>query len=144
MGIQVEGVILNCEPPLFGNLILSALDFRIVELFNPAAVDAHQMVMMVAAIDFEYRFPGFEKMPFQQPGLLELSEDAIHRRQADIHLFSNQHAIDVFRGKVPYGTVFKELKNLESRKGGLQPHVLEALRVAHRKLSVSGLGRKRR
>lgn len=129
--VQVKGVVLDFEATLFGDQVLSALDFCVIKFFYPATVDTNQMVMMLAAVDLEYGFAGFEKVTLKQASLFELRQDAIHRGQTDIHVFCQKHPINIFCRHVPHGALFEQLKNFQTGKGGFQADALEALGVAH-------------
>lgn len=140
MGVKVEGVILDREATVAGDLVLPALDFGVVEFFDLAAIDTDQMIVMVAAIDLENRLAGLEEMAFKQAGLLELGQYPINRRQANVHVFADEHPVDIFRRHVPHAAFFEQLKDLEAGKGGLESHVLETLRVAHCFVSIGCRG----
>lgn len=137
LGVEVQGVILNGEAALLGNRILALFNFRIVKLLNSSALDANQMVVVLAVIDLENCLARLKKMPLQQAGLLELGEHAVNRGQADVHVFGNKHPVHIFGRHVAKRTFLKKLKNFQARKGGFQADILEALGVAHRKNSRS-------
>src|SRR5690606_25740093 len=82
LGVDVERVLVDGKAALLGDPGLPALDFLVVELFDPAAVDAHQMVVVVAGVEFEHCLAGFEVVALKEAGLLELGENAVDRRQA--------------------------------------------------------------
>lgn len=140
LGVEVERVVLDGEAAFAGNEVLPALNFRVVEFLDATAINADQMVMVLAAVDLEDRLARFEEMALQQAGLFELGEHAIDGRQADIHVVVDEHPVDVFSGHVTLGAFFEKLKNLQARKGGFQAHVLETLGVAHRDDSSEGAG----
>lgn len=141
--IKIECVFLDFKAALAGDGILAFLDFRVVEFLDPAAINADQMIVMLAAVDFEHGLARFEKMAFQQPCLFELREYAINGRQSDIHVFGNQHPVNVFRRHVALRCFLEQFKDLQAREGGLEPHVLEALWIAHREMSGKGWWRGR-
>ena len=70
--IEMEGVLANLEAALARDFSLSLFDLRVIEFFDLAALHAHQMVMVFALIEFEYRFGYFEVMTFQQSSLFKL------------------------------------------------------------------------
>lgn len=78
------------------------------------------MVVMRALVELEYRFPGFEMISMQQPGLLELREHAIHRCQSDIHILGQQDFIYILGTQMAHGTVLKDIEYLQARQGGFQ------------------------
>lgn len=132
LGVEVQGMVLNGKTPLFGDGILALFNFGVVKLLNPPAIDAHQVVVMLAVIDFENRLAGFKEVALEQAGLFKLRQNAIDSGQANIHVFIDEHAIDVFRRHVADIAFFEKLKNFQARKGGFQAHILKALGVAHR------------
>ena len=50
VGVEVEGVLVNLEAAIFGDLDLALLDLGIVELFHLAALQADQMVVVPAFV----------------------------------------------------------------------------------------------
>jgi hypothetical protein len=95
---------------------------------------------MLAAVDLEDGLAGFEEVALQQAGLLELGQYAVNRGQANIHMVSDEHAIDVLCRHVALSAFLEKLKNLQARNGGFQADVLETLGVAHRDASSEGVG----
>ena len=65
-------------------VILPALDDGIQELFNTTAFLANDMIVMGAVVQFEYRAPTFEIVPFDEARGLKLGQDAIDRREPDV------------------------------------------------------------
>ena len=47
LDVEVEGVFAHAEAALGGDLVLALFDLGVEELLHPAALQAHQMVMMV-------------------------------------------------------------------------------------------------
>ena len=66
------------EAAFLGDLDLALLDCGVEELFDPAALQADQVVVVLSFIQFEYRLAGFEMVALQQARLLELGQHAIH------------------------------------------------------------------
>ena len=98
--VQIKGVIIDSESSLMRDAPLSMLDLRVVELFHAATLQADQMIVMTAFVEFKNRLAGIEMVALQQTGLLELRQYAIHGGQADIHILGQQQAIDIFGGHV--------------------------------------------
>ena len=69
-------------------------------------------------------------MTFKQTSLFELSEDAIYRGQADIHVLCDKQAIDVFGSQMTGFDLLEEIQNLESRESCLQADTFEVLGIA--------------
>ncbi len=89
----------------------------IEELFYMAALQAHDMVVMCAAVEFEDRFPAFEMMLHQQPRLLELREYAIDSGKAHDLTRADEQFVDIFRAQMPFFTRFEQLQDFEPRQG---------------------------
>lgn len=122
--VQVKRMLLNDKTTSLGDLLLTAFDFLVEKLFNVTTVDAYQMVMVLAGLDLEYRLARFEMVAFKQTRLFELGQYAINGGQPDIHVFAEQHAIDIIGTQVAYRGLFEKLENLEAGVGGFEPHAL--------------------
>jgi hypothetical protein len=64
----------DLETELLGHRPLPLLDAGIHELFDPAAVQTHNVVMVSAMVDFKNRHAVFEVVPGHQARGLELRE----------------------------------------------------------------------
>jgi len=104
----------NGETALFGNFMLTPLDFLVEKFLDPATIEANQMIVVRSYVEFEYRFAGFEMVAVQQPGLLELGQYAIYCCQPDIHVFYEQHFIHVFRTQMANFAVLENFEYLEA------------------------------
>lgn len=120
---------MNGESVLLRDLDLTALDFGIVELFHLAALNADEVIVMMPLVEFEHRLARFEKVPFQQTGVLELRQYAINGRQTDVHVFLQQRLVDVFRTHVTHIGTLEQLEYLEPGQGGLESDVFQIVRV---------------
>src|SRR5262249_30194622 len=110
--VQRKRMLVKLEAAFLRDRLLAPFDFGIEELFDAAAVDAHEVIVMRAFIEFEDGLARFEIASRQQAGLLELREHAINRRETDIELFVEQASIHVFGGQMAHRAVLKNLKNL--------------------------------
>ena len=117
------------EAVLLCNHLLALLDLVVVELFDAAAGDAHQVVMVGTGVELIDGLAGLEMVAVEQAGLLELGQDALHRRQADIHVVSQQDLVDVFRRQMPYGAVLEDFQDFQSWQRGLEAARLQVGRV---------------
>jgi outer membrane protein assembly factor BamE len=130
------------------DLGLALLDVGVVELLDPAALQAQQVVVVAALVQLEYRFAGLEMLTGEETGLLELGEDAVDGGEADVDAFGKQRLVDVFGREVAHLAALEELEDLAPGQGGLEPAVLQALHRAHpchymrmrRRLSAIPLG----
>ena len=125
----------NGEAVLGSDLVLALLDLGIVELFDAAAIQADEMVVMRALVEFEDRLAGLKVMTLQQTRLLELGQYPVDRCQPDIEPIGNQVAIDVFGGDVPWRSVVLQLveqvEDLQARVSGFEADALEVVGMGH-------------
>ena len=84
-----------------GDILLALLDLGIVKLFDLAALQADQVIVVSPLVEFKDSLAGFKKMSLQQACLLELCQHAVDSGQSDIHILADQVAIDIFRSHVP-------------------------------------------
>ena len=63
-------------------------------------------------------------MPVEQAGLFELGQSPINRGQADIHVFTEQQAIDIVRRQVFSFLPVEKLEDFHPREGGLESYAL--------------------
>src|SRR5690606_16267787 len=82
--VQRQRVVLQREAAILGDLVLALLDLGIEELLDVAALQAHEVIVMLAFVELEDRFADLEVVALEQAGLLELAEHAIYGRQADV------------------------------------------------------------
>lgn len=71
---------MNAEAAFFGDFYLASLDRRVEKFLYPSALQANQMVVMTALVEFENRFTAFEVMAHQEAGRLKLCQDTVDRR----------------------------------------------------------------
>lgn len=90
-------MLLNGEAALGGNLFLARFNGAVVELFNVTALQADDVIMVFAMIEFEYGFAAFKMVAHQQAGVLKLGEYAVDRGQTDIFPAAMQDVVNVFR-----------------------------------------------
>jgi len=65
-------VIADHEAALLRDLDLALLDFGVVELLDPSAGDAHQVIMVATLVQLEHRLARLEVMALEDAGMLEL------------------------------------------------------------------------
>ena len=128
--IQVKSVRTHAEAAFCGDPVLPVLDLGIEELLDVAALQADQVVVVVAFVQLENSLAGFEVMAFEQAGLFELGKHPVNRGQADIHVFGDEQAIDVFGGQVAVFGFLEKIEDLEPRESCLQADTFETLGIA--------------
>jgi len=120
MAVQGQCMVGDFKTVFLRDLDLTLLDFSIEEFFDLAAIQADQMVMVRAFIQFEYRFAGFEMIALQQASLLELGQYAIYRCQTDIKIVAEQNLVDIFGAEVTYLGVLEDFKDFQTRQSCFQ------------------------
>ncbi len=119
----------DVKTALFGDRMLAQFNFFIEEFFDQATVEADQMVVVRALVQFKNGLAGLEMIPVQQAGLLELRQDAIYRGQADIHVFKQQDSVDIFGAQVAHAAVLENIENFQSWQGRLEAAGFKVARI---------------
>ena len=104
---------------------------KVLELLDPPAVHANDVVMMQAALQFEDRLAALEMMAGDQPRCFELGKGTVNRGQPDHFSCFKQFAIDRFGGQMAILDVFEEFEHLEPWQRGFQARVLKMFRLVH-------------
>jgi len=110
---------------------LAFFDFVVAELFDVAAIEAHQMVVVLFLAQFIDRLADFEVVAREDACLLELGEHAVNGGQADIGAVGQQQAIYVFCREVAAFGSLEDFQNLQSGAGGLEAGDFEFVGGAH-------------
>ena len=93
--VNIKRVFLNDEASLNGNFFLAGLNSTVVKLLDVTALQADDVVMVFAMVEFEYGFSAFKMMAYQQACMLELGEYAVNRGEADIIPAAMQYVVNV-------------------------------------------------
>ena len=131
VAVQRKRVSAQFEAVLFGDFVLALLDLAVVELLDPAALQADQVVVVATLVQLENRLAGLEMLARQQAGLLELSENSIDRRESNVQAFRNERLVHIFGRQVAHLAGLEQFKNPAARQGGLEADFLQALSSAH-------------
>ncbi|OHC67348.1 MAG: hypothetical protein A2045_02675 [Rhodocyclales bacterium GWA2_65_20] len=83
-----------------GDAGLAFFDHGIAEFLDVTALQADQVVVVLAFVQFEYRLSGIEDMALKKSGLFKLLENPIDRRQADVVAIALELAIYVLGAKM--------------------------------------------
>jgi len=84
-----------------GNIVLTLLNTGVVKLFNAAAIKAHQVVMVLALVEFIDRFAAFKLTARQNTGLLKLHQHAVDGGQTNIGTLLQSETVNVLGAHVP-------------------------------------------
>jgi len=102
------------------DLVLPFLDAHVRELLHPAAVRAHDVVVVLTLVQFEDGGAALEVVTCDQPGGLELGEHAVHGRQPDVLVGLEQAPVDILGAQVAGLAGRQDVEDLEPRYGDLQ------------------------
>ena len=116
---------------ILGDFNLTLLDFGIVKFFDPATLQAHQMVVMSGACKLKNCFATFKMVALKQSRLFELRQYAIDGGKTDILAFTNQCSVNIFCRKMPHRTTLEQAQYSKSWQGGFQAHGFKIVRLAH-------------
>ena len=111
--------------------VLAALDFGVEKLFHAPAVHAHQVVVVLAFVEFVHRLARLEVAAREQAGLLELHQHAVHRGQTNVGMLFEQHTVDIFGRHVALLGVLEHLQNLQARQRGFESRAFQFIDVGH-------------
>src|SRR4051812_10010446 len=109
------------------NLLLALFDGLVDELFDAAAVQTHDMIMVRALVQLENSHAVFKVMPRDQARGLELGENAVHGRETYVLVRLNEPLVNAFGGHVTGGTSLENFEDLESRSCDLEPRLAQVL-----------------
>jgi len=143
-GVDRQRVVGNLET--FGQRhgLLAFFDFGVVELLDPAAVQADQVIVVLPLVDFVDGLARLEVAAIEEPGLLELGQDAVDRGQANVRSLLQQHAEHILGRHVPLLAGLKNLQDLQSRQGGFQACAFEFVDMVHGLFAIPASGFEKR
>jgi len=105
--------------------ILAIFDDLVVELLDLAALNTHDVIVMMAAFELEYRVPGLEMMPANKTRRLELRQDPVNSCKTNVVAGFQQFPVNVLGTQMMAVRCLENFENLESRHGRLQSGALE-------------------
>ena len=109
MRVNAQGVVGYLEALFLGNLDLQRFNFGIMKFFYPPAIEAYQMVVVFALVEFVDGAIALKVAARQNARLLKLREHAINRGQTNVKVLRQKLAVDVFGGEVALLTALKKL-----------------------------------
>lgn len=132
--IKDQGVIADLESQSARHGGLPILDAGIDELFDAAALYAHDVIVMGALIDLEDRHAVLEMVSAHEARRLELGQHPIHGRKTDVLVGIEELAIDVLGRQMARGAALEQLENLEAWHRDFQARLAKIL-AFHQTLS---------
>ena len=118
-------MILDLELQLARDGALPVLDAGVHELFDLAAVQTDDVIVVLALIQFEYGSRPLEMVARDQARRLELGQDSVDGRKPDIFMRFQQMLVNVFRAHVARRTGAEDLENLDARQRDLEPRLAQ-------------------
>src|SRR4051812_39218487 len=100
--------------------LLALFDRLVDELFDAAAVKTHDMVVMRSLVQLEDGHAVLEMVARHESGCLELSEHAVHRREADVLVGFDEPLVDALGGHVTGRAALEDLEDLQPRSRDLE------------------------
>lgn len=140
MRVETQRVVGDLETLGLGHGLLARFNFSIVKLFDPTAVQADHVVVVLPFIEFIDCFATFKVVAAQNAGLLKLGQNSVNRGQADVGIFVQELAKNILGSHVTHRPALKNLQNFQSGQGGLEAVVFQFIDLTH-ELGVSGLWR---
>ena len=115
----------------FRDFVLQALDFLADEFDHLATVNTDHVVVVLAVIELEDRMPIREIVPGYETGSLELGQDPVDGREADVLARLQQLLVNILRTHVPRLRALEDLENLQARQRDLQAGLTEFFSLLH-------------
>ncbi len=84
IGVNRQGMVSNGKTFGFGYRVLAFFNFSVIKLFNLAAVQAHQVVMVLSFVQLIHRLARLKIAAVEQARLLKLREYPVDRGQANV------------------------------------------------------------
>ena len=138
MGVQAQRVVGDLETLGLGHRLLAGLDFGVVKLFHPAAVQTDHVVVVLALVELVHRLAAFKVVAVQQPGLFELREHPVDGRQTDVGTLLQQVAEHVFGRHVALHATLENLEDFQAGAGGFEAGALEVVDLHGGESKVGG------
>ena len=91
---------------------LQLFDLGLIKLFHSAAVQAHQMIVVLTLVELIHGLAPLKVGPTQETGLFKLREDTVNRGQANVNVFAQSDAVDVLCRHVAVIPALEQLQNL--------------------------------
>ena len=98
------------------NRSLTLFNARIHELFDLAAIQTHDVIVVLAFIQLKDRGGAFEVMTTHQPRSFELRKNSVHGCKPNVFMRFQQVLVDVFSTHVPRRCRAENLENLDARQ----------------------------
>lgn len=119
--------------------LLTLLDLGIIKLFNTAAIETYQVVVVLALVKFIDCLVTLKMAADQNVGVFKLRQYPVNRGQADIRALLHQHSEYILGRHVPLAAGLENFQNFQSRQGGLEAGAFEFVNLGHAGFSVASV-----
>lgn len=110
-----------------GDVLLNLLDAVVEELDDPAGLEANHVVVMRPVRELKYRRTTLKMVAADQPGLLELHQHSIDRRETELIAALEQQAIDTLCAQMALACGFEDFQHLEAGRSDLESGIAQIL-----------------
>ena len=117
------------------DIVLALLDFRVKKLLNSAAIQAYQVVMVLAFVEFIHRLATFKLAACEQAGLLKLHQYTVNGGQADVGALIKHQPVDIFCAHMALTAFLEQFQNGDARQSGFQAGIFQIADGLHMNLS---------
>ncbi len=114
-----------------GDGVLALFNLGVKKLFHFAAVQADQVVVVLALIELIHRFAALKMATAQNAGLLKLRQHTVHRGQSDVGAVFQQHAENVLSRHVALRAFLEDFQYFQAWQCGFEPSAFEFVNVVH-------------
>ena len=125
MRVQAQRVVCDLKALGACDVVLTAFDFGIEELFHPTTVQTNQMVVVLTLVELIHGFAAFKLAARQQTRLFELHQHPVNGGQANVGAFVQHQPIDVLRAHVALRTFLEQLQDGQPGHGCFQAGVFQ-------------------
>ena len=113
--VHDQRMVADREPQPLGDRRLPFFDTGIHELFDSAAVQTHDVIVVRTVIELEDGHAILEVMPGDEARRLKLRENAVDGGQSDVLIAIEERAVDVFGRKMARIAALEDFQDLEAR-----------------------------
>ena len=129
--VQAQRVVRNFKTLALGHFDLQGFDLWVVKLFDASTVQANQVVVVLAFVQFIDGALAFKVAAFQDVSLLKLHQHAVDGGNANIHVLQHQLAVHVLCRHVALGALLEQLQDFQARRGGFEANAFEVVWMCH-------------
>jgi hypothetical protein len=114
--VKTERMVSQFEVHFGGNLGLAMFNDFVLEFFDVATLDANEVVMMIASVEFEDRVATLKMVSDDETGCFKLRQNPIDGRKPNLFTIGDEGLENFFRAQMLAlsPTPFKDVKNLDS------------------------------